>query len=249
MDIIPFNFDASNLEIVPPAIAANKLIVYHGTSDYYSTQIETNGFRRGYCPFDLDLARKLVALLRTPAVRPFDPPTGFIPTTLSDGIDQYIGNIRTTIRISFSPLSSRAAVFAIGDAKGGQIFGQIRSSHRIINACLSAIKDREVKSAIEAVVAEIQPVFDEADRAAAGNGVVYVVQLPETLERIEVDLNNVVYSNLDVPITQIIGKVAIPADVTHASLNEASHLNQIKAKLNTAGGIRSRLNRAQFGRG
>ncbi len=152
MTEFPFNFERTVLEIFPASIWDNSLIVYHGTSSYHSGQIKKNGFTRGHCPFDPALVRQLVALLRNPAVYPYDPPSGVLHMNVAAVVEQYLNNISAGIRLSFSPLSGQAALYATGALKGGQILGRIRTARQIIARCLDDLVTAKVPIEISAAV-------------------------------------------------------------------------------------------------
>lgn len=244
----PFNFDRTVLEVFPASIWDNSLIVYHGTSSYYSGQIEKNGFTRGHCPFDPALGRQLVALLRHSEVCSYDPPSGALQMNVAAIIEQYLNNISVGIRLSFSPLSGQAALYATGALKGGQILGQIRSAQQIIARCLDDRGSAKVPIEISAAVSTIEPLFKMADEVMTSPGVVYAVQLPDSLEGIQVDLN-IVYSTMDLPATSLVGKVMVPGSETRDSLGASSHHRRISQKLADHKSIRPVLMRREFNNG
>ncbi|MDP2161974.1 MAG: hypothetical protein Q8K02_15950 [Flavobacterium sp.] len=202
----PYQFNAETLEIFPQEIASNTFVLYHGTAEYHSENIENNGFHLGSCPFDIEAARELCTLLNNPLIVPYDLPNQYEQTCHSNFKGYIFGIENGQLRLSFSHLSYGCVPFASGPLKGGQSLNHVNEARRIINA---AIVDNPILA--DNITPAIINLFNEVEQIQNSNGVVYAIRFPDTLVGLEVGIG-VVHSNLAIPLEYIIGKVIIPED-------------------------------------
>lgn len=221
-----FDYSLSNetLEIFPAKISSNPLIVYHGTTSYHSENIETNGFIVNTPPYNIDHVKTLVNTLKSDDFSKYDVKKGFLNWTTAFGIEHYLDAIdKKEFRISFSPVSYACVGCTKAQTKGGQAFRDIREAKTIIDFAIQKDPSLEKK-----VPNEVSWLFSELDKVDNSQGVIYAVQLPESLIGVQCDLNNVIYANKDIPKEQIIGKVHIPESPSESKITQ----NTINQKLN-----------------
>jgi hypothetical protein len=238
MPIFDFNLDRVNLEIFPNTIWQNPNVVFHGTSEYHSLQIERNGFVPANSPFDIDDARELIRVLQLPEIAPFDTPLAF-RMTVSRTLNSYVFAIENNdFRLSFAYLSFLCVYFSVGSSKGGQTLGNIRESKNIIQRAI------QVNPEVEELITEpINRLFQlESDVA---NGVVYAVRLEEPYDGITEEYGNV-HSTVSIPADNIIGKVILPNDTNLNEFNILDVKHRNKQKLLRPGHLGIILNRKNF---
>ena len=155
MPTFDYNLDRVNLEIFPNDIWQDPNIVFHGTSEYHSQEIERNGFIPATAPFDLNDARELVRVLQLPEIIQFDRPQAF-GMTVSRTLNSYISGIENNdFRLSFAYLSYLCVLFSTGQFKGGQTLGNVREAKSIIQQAIQA------NPAVEGMITEpINRLFD-----------------------------------------------------------------------------------------
>jgi len=211
MPTFDFNLDRVNLEIFPNEIWQNPNIVFHGTSEFHSHQIESNGFVPATSPFNLDDARELIRVLQLPEIEPFDTHQAF-GMTVSRTLNSYVFGIENNdFRLSFAYLSYLCVYFSTGSSKGGQTFGNIREARRIIQQAIQA------NPAVAGLVTQpINRLFQLENDVANANGVVYALQLDEPFNGITEEYGNI-HSTRPLLADKIIGKVILPNDI---DLNE-----------------------------
>lgn len=202
-----FNLDRVNLEIFPDNIWLDPNVVFHGTSEYHSQEIERNGFIPATAPFDINDARELVKVLQLPGLIQFDRPQE-IGMTVSKTLDSYISGIANNdFRLSFAYLSYLCVFFTTGRSKGGQIFGNVRQAKLIIQQATQANSD------VERMITEpIKRLFELETNVAKANGVVYAVKLESAFNGISEEYGNI-HSKVAISAKNIIGKVILPNDI------------------------------------
>lgn len=221
MEQYEFNLDKDNLEIFPEEIWKNPNIVFHGTSEYHSQQIERDGFIPCTSPFNLDDARELVRVLEIPEIAVFDVPKTF-EITVARTLNSYIFGIENNdFRLSFAYLSYLCAYFSIGNLKGGQTFGNIREAKRIINQAIQTNKSLE-----QYITEPIKRLFQLERDVANSNGVVYAIKLELPYNGITEEYGTI-HSTATINPDNIIAKIVLPNDI---NLHE---LNILKTKNNT----------------
>lgn len=198
MNEYDYIFIEQSLEIFPPEIFNDPFIVFHGTSNYYSDNIEENGFERGYSPFEETDVQNLAVLLESENFRNYDV------NNIAGSLRHYLSS---SMRLSFTCLSGAAINFASGISKGGQIIGKIRKAQEIVHE-------------VTANNAELNDIVDQSTRdlfALCGNiandtGVVYAIRLPNDLKGIK-DENFVIHSENSISAEAVVGKVILPDEV------------------------------------
>lgn len=233
-----FNLDRVNLEIFPNEIWQNPNIVFHGTSEYHSQLIETNGFVPATSPFNLDDARELIRVLQLPEVEPFDKPQAF-GITVSKALNSYVFGIESgDFRLSFAYLSYLCVYFSTGQLKGGQTFGNIREAKSIIEQAI------QVHPAVAELISEpINRIFQLEENVANAKGVVYAVKLEAPYNGITEQYGNI-HSDIMIPTDRIIGKIVLPNEINinEFGLAEVKQRNQQKLmKLGHLGIILNRM--------
>lgn len=203
----PYQLDVDSLEIFPETISRDNYVLFHGTSEYHSNDIENNGFIRGKSPFDLNAAIELHTFLDRPDIKPFDIPNRYGQTCYS-GLGGYIFGIKNDqIRISFSHLSYGCVPFAFGNLKGGQSLNHINEARSIIENAI------QVNPKIQAELGPtILNLFAKIQEIQNARGVVYAVKFPNSLDGLEMG-TGVIHSNLAIPKGNIIGKMFIPTNI------------------------------------
>jgi len=240
MPIFDFNLDRANLEIFPNTIWQNPNVVFHGTSEYHSLQIERNGFVPATSPFDIDDARELIRVLQLPEIAPFDTPQAF-GMTVSRTLNSYVFGIENNdFRLSFAYLSFLCVYFSVGPSKGGQTFGNIRESKNIIQRAIQVNPEAE-----ELITEPINRLFQLESDVANANGVVYAVRLEEPYDGITEEYGNI-HSTVSIQADNIIGKVILPNDinVNEFNIQDVKYRNQ--QKLIRPGHLGIILNRMNF---
>jgi hypothetical protein len=207
MPTFDFNLDRVNLEIFPNDIWQDPNVVFHGTSEYHSQEIERNGFIPATAPFDLNDARELVRVLQLPEIINFDRPQAF-GMTVSRTLNSYIfGMENNDFRLSFAYLSYLCVFFSTGKSKGGQTFGNVREAKSIIQQAIQA------NQAVEKMITEpINRLFDLETNVANANGVVYAVRLEAPYNGIKEEYGNI-HSTVSISANNIVGKVILPNDI------------------------------------
>lgn len=233
----PYQHDSENLEIVPKEIWTNPMIVFHGTTTYHSENIEKNGLIINTPPYNIDHVKILVGTLKSNDFSKFDTQKGFFKWTTAFGIEHYLDAIqKKEFRISFSPLSSACVAFTTSATKGGQAFRDIREAKQIIDSAINY--DNSIASKIPN---EINLLFNELEKVNKSHGVVYAIKLPDDLNGIECNMNNVIYSTVSIPKELIIGKVIIPDSPVELQIMQTKINDKIKTKLHTNGGLAIRI--------
>jgi hypothetical protein len=231
--IYPYQFDAQTLEIFPQEIAANTFVVFHGTAEYHSENIENNGLQLGRCPYDIEAAKELCILLTNPLIVPYDLPNRFGQTCHSSFNGYIFGIENNQLRLSFSHLSYGCVPFASGPLKGGQSLNHVNEAQRIINA---AIADNP--SLAGSITPTISYLFNQVQQIQNSNGLVYAIRFPNTLDGLEMG-TGVIHSTIDIPFDYIIGKVIIPANGVHANVTipqiSIKHQNKLYTSPNGLG--------------
>jgi hypothetical protein len=218
----PYQFNAQTLEIFPEEIASNPFVVYHGTAEYHSENIENNGFQLGSCPYDIEAAKELCILLTNPAIVPYDLPNQYGQTCYSSFNGYIFGIENNQLRLSFSHLSYGCVPFAKGPLKGGQSINHVNEAQRIINIAIA-----NNPNLAESITPAILNLFNQVQQIQNSNGLVYAIRFPHTLDGLEMG-TGVVHSNLAIPVEYIIGKVIIPpngvqANVTMQQISTTHH--------------------------
>jgi hypothetical protein len=219
--IYPYQFDAQTLEIFPQEIAANTFVVFHGTAEYHSENIENNGLQLGRCPYDIEAAKELCILLTNPLIVPYDLPNRFGQTCHSSFNGYIFGIENNQLRLSFSHLSYGCVPFASGPLKGGQSLNHVNEAQRIINI---AIANNPILA--ENITPTISNLFNQVQQIQNSNGVVYAIRFPNTLVGLEMG-TGAVHSTIDITLEYIIGKVIIPENGVQPNIS----IQQISAKL------------------
>ena len=192
--------DNCNYEIFPKQIWEDTKIIFHGTSEYYSKDIEKEGFTKSYCPFSKDQANDLIALLRKLELDDLDEKQLMIKD-----IEKYIiDSTNNELRISFSYSSYVSSYFASGIYKGGQIIGKIAKCKKIL---LDKIESKEINP--ELITNQIAQMFQLVDNISEAYGVVYAIKIDEPYEGIQEEFG-VIYSNITISPNMIIGKIILP---------------------------------------
>jgi hypothetical protein len=238
---IPYQLDNINLEIVPQDIWSNPLNVFHGTTTYHSERIENKGFIVNSAPYNIEDVKILVQTLKSPDFEKYDLKKGYFNWTTAFGIEHYLDALeKKEFRLSFTPVSLASAQYTFAETKGGQALRDIREAKKILDFAL--IQNQSLEDKIPEEVIHLFDVIQEIDNSI---GVVYVVRLPDDLNGIECDMNNVIYSNLSIPRERIIGKILIPNQLTELELDKNLINNKIKSKLHTNGGLGIQIYRNQ----
>lgn len=213
MTIFEYNLDRDNLEIFPTQIWQNPNVVFHGTSEYHSQQIEQSGFVPATSPFNLNDARELIRVLQLPEVSGFDKPKTF-GMTVSRTLNNYVLGIENNdFRLSFAYLSYLCVFFSVGQSKGGQTLGNIREAKTIIQRATQANPD------VEALITEpIRRLFELENTIANANGVVYAIHLESPYNGITEEYGNI-HSTESISADKIIGKVILPNDIDLNTFN------------------------------
>ncbi len=207
MPIFDFNFDKVNLEIFPNYIWQDPNVVFHGTSEYHSLEIERNGFIPATSPFDINDAKELIRVLQLPEIITFDQPKAF-GMTVSRTLNSYVFGIENRdFRLSFAYLSYLCVFFSTGQSKGGQTLGNIREAKSIIQQAIQA------NQAVEGLITEpINRLFELESNVANANGVVYALRLSPPYNGITEEYGNI-HSTVPVTANNIIGKVILPNNI------------------------------------
>ena len=237
MQTFDFNLDRVNLEIFPNDIWQDPNVVFHGTSEYHSQEIERNGFIPATAPFDLNDARELVRVLQLPEVIQFDRPQAF-GMTVSRTLNSYIFGIENNdFRLSFAYLSYLCVFFSTGQSKGGQTFGNVREAKSIIRQAIQANPD------VERMITEpINRLFDLETNVANANGVVYAVRLEAPFNGITEEYGNI-HSTVAISANNIIGKVILPNGINVNEFTIETVKQRNKQKLIRPGHLGIILNR------
>lgn len=206
-------FNEQTLEIFPPEIFNDSFIVFHGTSNYYSDNIEENGFERGYSPFEETVVENLATLLESENFRNYDV------NNIAGSLRHYL---RNTMRLSFTCLSGAAINFASGISKGGQVIGKIRKAQEIVNEIVA--NNVELENIIDQ---SIRDLFVLCDNIINDSGVVYSIRLPNDLNGIT-DENFVIYSANSIPSALLVGKVILPDEVQEIERENVTNRNKDK---------------------
>jgi len=185
-------------EVFPEEIFNNPYIVFHGTSNYYSDEIEENGFEQGYSPFDENAVESLATLLETENFANYDE------NNIAGTLRHYLQN---NMRLSFTCLSGCAIEFGLGISKGGQIIGKIRRARAVVQTAVT-----ENPGLVNNISPLIENLFQICDDIGNHLGVIYAIRLPENLNGI-IDENFVIYSDYYIPATSIIAKVILPDEI------------------------------------
>lgn len=239
MTTYEYNFDREHFEIFPEDIWSDPNIVFHGTSEYHSEQIEEKGLLMHYSPFDLEEARALIDVLKKPEVADFDYHRGLNSTTVST-LEEYIQNIENhNFRLSFAYLSYLSAFYSSGRRKGGQIIGIIRDAHDMINEAST-----RMPKVLQYITPPIKHLFQLADDIANTNGVVYAIKLIEPYSGINNEYGTILSTN-KIDVDSIIGKVILPNDINSADSDFSIAKKMNGSKLVKNGNLGVRLYRLQ----
>lgn len=207
MQIYDFCIDSVNFEIFPNNIWQEPNIVFHGTSEYHSQEIENNGFIPSTPPFNINDARELLRVLQLSEIIPFDQPNS-IGITLSKTLNNYIFGIEhNNFRLSFAYLSLLCVFFSTGQSKGGQVFRIVREAKLIIQQAVQANQNLQ-----EIISEPINRLFNIETIVANANGVVYAVRIESPYNGIKEEYGNI-HSTLPISDNNIIGKVILPNDI------------------------------------
>lgn len=206
LHLFDYTLDEQNFEIFPEQIWQNKYVIYHGTAAYHSPVIERDGIQLK-TPFDIPAAKKLIELLKREDISPFDVPKSILRSTTAEGLAAYIYGIEHgELRLSFSHLSYICAQFASGSLKGGQSLHYIIEAQDIVTNAIQS--NPAFQDEIDGDVTEL---FAEVATIRASEGVVYAIEVPHTLDGLELQ-NGVIHSYTPIPKDWLIGKVHIPND-------------------------------------
>ncbi len=233
-----YQFDPAYLEIFPSEIFSDNSVVFHGTNEYHSLNIEKNGFVVNTSAYNLEQAQKLVELLEHPDVSKYDVKKGFFQWTTAHGARHYMESIeKNSFRLSFSALSSACIAFTEGPRKGGQAFADIRQAREIISRAMIEHKNSIV------IPPEINDLFQQLNHIDQSRNVIYAIRLPKDLDGITCE-NNVIYSKKSISADNIVGKVIIPDEEgLRLSAIKASINQKLKEKLFHNAGLAIRLHR------
>jgi hypothetical protein len=210
-----YQFDQENLEIFPKEIWSDPYVIFHGTSEYHSSDIENNGIIKGKSPFDVDIARKLIELLELDDFKKYDFPKNIAQLTTARGLNGYLYSIENVnFRLSFSYLSYACVLYSSGGFKGGLSLHYINEARDIINHAVS--NNAMLKSIIED---DIFYLFNKVDQILNSRGVVYAIKVPKTLDGLEMG-TGAIHSTLSILKEYIIGKVIVPNNI---ELNQLDH--------------------------
>jgi hypothetical protein len=206
MKIYDYCLDKENLEIFPGEIWQNSNVVFHGTSEYHSQQIEQLGFVPSKSPFDLDDARELISLLKRPEISGFDEPRA-MGMKVSETLNNYVWGIeKNVLKLSFAYLSYLSVFFSVGHSKGGQAFGNIREAKTIIQRATNANPN------VETLITEpIRRLFELENTIANANGIVYAICLESPYIGISEEYGTI-HSAKSISVEKIIGKITLPND-------------------------------------
>jgi hypothetical protein len=237
MPTFDFNIDRVHLEIFPNHIWQDPNVVFHGTSEYHSPEIERNGFIPATSPFDINDAKELIRVLQLPEIINFDRTQAF-GMTVSRTLNSYVFGIENNdFRLSFAYLSYLCVFFSTGQSKGGQTFGNIREAKSIIQQAIQA------NQAVEGLITEpIIRLFELENNVANANGVVYALKLEAPYNGITEEYGNI-HSTLPVIANNIIGKVILPNDIDINEFTIQTVKQRNKQKLLKPGHLGIILNR------
>lgn len=238
MKLFDLIIDEENLEIFPKEIWANSNIVYHGTSEYHSERIETNGFIPATSPFNIDAVKELLEVLKDPRVSEFDKPKIIFGITTLKVLNSYIFGIENKdFRLSFAYLSLLSALFSTGRNKGGQTLGNIRDSEYYIE---QAIKNDE--SVGQLLTNSIKNIFNAAKEVSDAKGVIYAVELNSPYKGISEEYGTI-HSKEPITPDRIVGKVILPDDFDIGKYDIKTLKDRNKQKLVKPGHLGILLNR------
>ncbi|PIF69450.1 hypothetical protein [Flavobacterium sp. 2] len=207
IETYPFNLDRENLEIFPSRIWQDPNVVFHGTSEFYSLEIERRGFTPSTSPFNLDDARELIRILQLPEILPFDRPQAF-GMTVSQSLSNYVEAIENNnFRLSFAYLSCLCIFFSTGNSKGGQTLGNVRIAKSIIEEAIS--RNQEIS---ELITEPITRIFELENSVFNANGIIYAIRLELPYDGIT-DEYGTIHSTKSIPPNTIIGKVILPNEI------------------------------------
>lgn len=212
-----FELDWDNYEIFPRNIWTNPYVVFHGTSSYYSNDIEDKGFLRGFCPFDLNLVTELIRVLQENVP---------LSEKVASDLDFYVrGQQRAPLRLSFFYRSYTCALYADGSFKGGQIFTHVKEAFNLLKPHMDYLSS-----------SPLTELFNILMQIKSQPGIIYAVQLPNDLEGISAELG-VIYSKGNISRDLIIGKVLLPNQLQtpELSLGESRKVNI--SKINKPGNL------------
>jgi len=221
METFNYEFDSESFEIFPRKIWKYTDVFFHGTSAFYSEDIEKKGFIKSFIPFLLEDAKELVHTLELSGIKEFDNFNHDV--TLSSTLNNYIEDLKS-FRLSFAYLSSSCIPFSTGRKKGGQILGKIRCAEDIISKAISY--HPEIKNKISP---NIKNLFKLEQNVANANGVVYAVELSD-YEEISVE-GGIIYSGRNIPSTSIIGKVILPNNFNYFGCDATAIKKKNKEKI------------------
>ncbi len=231
MTTFEYNFDSENLEIFPKEIWQNPNIVFHGTSEYHSGNIEANGFKEKTIPFSVEAAKLLIDVLQSPEVLPFDKPNAS-GKTRSKALENYLKDMQVGgLRLSFAYLSYSCVLYSSGRSKGGQVFNIIRDAKTIIESAIEAHADIKEK-----ITGPIESLFQLEEEIANSKGVVYAIELEPPYKGIEVALHNI-YSDDSIGKDSIIGKVIVPENIDMSQFDSRTLMYRSIQKLNKPGNL------------
>lgn len=235
MKIYDYFFDHDNLEVFPRDIWEDPDVVFHGTSDYHSNEIEKNGFIPATPPFELDDAKELIRVLQLPDIQEFDSPDSF-GMRLSQYLSSYVIGIENNdFRLSFAYLSYICVIFASGPSKGGQTLGNIRRAKEIINRASQTNPDTK------ALITEpVKKLWKLENEIANAKGVIYAVKLSSPYKGISEEYGNI-HSSAPIAKENIIGKVILPNGINTENQDIASLKERNRIKLMLPGKLGTTL--------
>lgn len=231
MTTFEYNFDSENLEIFPKEIWLNPNIVFHGTSEYHSSNIEENGFKEKTIPFNVEAAELLIAVLQSREVLPYDIPNASGKTRRMV-LENYLREMQGGgLRLSFAYLSYSCVLYSSGRSKGGQVFNIIRDAKTIIESAIKAHGDINEK-----ITDQIESLFQLEEEIANSRGVVYAIELQPPYKGISVAMHNI-YSYFSIGKDSIVGKVIVPKDIDISQIDSKALIHRNIQKLNKAGNL------------
>ena len=234
-------FDEDNLEIFPKEIWENPYVVFHGTSEFHSSNIEKNGLIKATSPFDIKEAEELLRVLNLPQVSQFDQPKTFLNLTVRNTLASYVFGIQNNdFRLSFAYLSYLCVFFSTGKLIGGQTFGNIREAQIILKKAIAYYP--EISSQLTEPIIRL---FKLGDEIAKTNGVVYAIKLKPPFTGIMEEYGTI-HSEFSIDKDSIIGKVILPSNIDTLGIDIALVKKRNQSKLIKNGHLGIILERLKY---
>ena len=200
----PTNFNT--LELFPLDIENDEFVFFHGTNEFYSSDIEKYGLH----PNSKLLAHYFYDLITfCDDIYSFFESEGINNPLFKNyrDIKSYFNNF---LRLSFSPVSLIAASYTVGNTVGGQAFSYLRDLQKIIlESNYSCIPDSVIEIS-DLQIYRLNNLDSYIDSITKSNGIVYVVKFDRS------DINElyfedgILYYTKHLKQKNIIAKMIIP---------------------------------------